>query len=141
MIEITDTLKISDDEISEEFVRSSGPGGQNVNKVATAVLLRFNVRHSPSLPDEVRERLIRLAGKRLNENGEIVIKAQRFRSQLKNREDALQRLIGLIRKATHVPAVRRSKKPSAAVRARRMADKRKRSEIKHLRKFDPGSDD
>jgi len=141
MIYITDDIEIKEDEIKEDFIRASGPGGQNVNKVATAVQLRFDVRNSPSLPDDVRERLIKLAGKRMTELGELIIKAKRYRSQLKNREDALNRLISLIRKATDIPKPRRTKKPSQAAKARRLETKRKRSEIKQMRKFDPRNDE
>lgn len=137
MIFINKNIEIADEEITEDFVRSSGPGGQNVNKVATAVQLRFNVRHSPSLPDDVKERLIKLAGKRMTEDGDLVLKAQRYRSQLKNREDALNRLIALIQKATEAPKPRKRKKMSRAAKARRLEEKRKQSEKKQRRKFDP----
>ena len=136
MIQITENISIDDSEIHEEFIRSSGPGGQNVNKVATAVQLRFNVRTSPALPDEVRERLVQLAGKRITENGEIIITAKRFRIQSKNREDALNRLIELIRKASRSPKPRRRRKSSFVSKQRRLDDKRKRSEIKKQRRFD-----
>lgn len=141
MIQITETIFINESELQEDFVRSSGPGGQNVNKVATAVQLRFNVRNSPSLPEDVRQRLVQLAGNRLNENSELIISARRFRSQLKNREDARNRLIELIRKATIAPKARRTRKPSATAKLHRMMEKRKKSSIKKLRRFDPGSDD
>ncbi|MDZ7263622.1 MAG: alternative ribosome rescue aminoacyl-tRNA hydrolase ArfB [candidate division KSB1 bacterium] len=141
MIQITDSISISENEIQEEFVRASGPGGQNVNKVATAVQLRFDVRHSPSLTDEVRERLLKLAGSRMNENGELIISARRFRSQLKNREDALQRLIELIRKAAHQPKPRRKKKPSLYSKWQRLESKRRRSEVKQQRRYVPKGDD
>lgn len=141
MIQITDDIVINENEIHEEFVRSSGPGGQNVNKVATAVQLRFDVRHSPSLTEEVRERLLKLAGNRINENGELIISARRFRSQLKNREDAMQRLIELIRKATYKPKARRKKKPSLYSKWQRLESKRKRSEVKQQRRYIPRSDE
>lgn len=137
MIYITEHIEIDENEITEDFIRASGPGGQNVNKVATAVQLRFNVRNSPSLPEDVKERLVKLAGKRMTEDGDLVLKAQRYRSQLKNREDALNRLIALIQKATEAPKVRRPKKMSRAAKARRLGEKRKRSEKKQMRKFDP----
>ena len=136
MIQVTDTISIDESEIQEEFVRSSGPGGQNVNKVATAVQLRFNVRNSPSLPDEVRERLMQLAGRRMTESGELIISARRFRTQSRNREDALNRLIELIRKATQKPKPRRKRKPSLISKQRRLEEKRKRGEIKKQRRFD-----
>lgn len=141
MIQITDSIFINKNEIQEEFIRSSGPGGQNVNKVATAVQLRFDVRRSPSLTEEVRERLLKLAGSRINENGELIISARRFRSQLKNREDALQRLIELIRKAAHKPKARRKKKPSLYSKWQRLELKRKRSEVKQQRRYIPRGDE
>ncbi len=137
MIQITENISIDDSEIHEDFIRSSGPGGQNVNKVATAVQLRFNIRTSPNLSEEVRERLTQLAGKRITENGEIIITAKRFRIQSKNREDALNRLIELIRKAAQPPKSRRRKKTSFISKQRRLDDKRKRSEIKKQRRLDP----
>lgn len=141
MIQITETISINENEIQEDFVRSSGPGGQNVNKVATAVQLRFNVQNSPSLPDEVRERLIKLAGKRLTETGDVIISARRYRNQARNRDDARNRLIELIRKATIIPKPRRRRKPSATSKLHRMMEKRKKSQIKKQRRFDPGSED
>lgn len=137
MIEITDTLSIDENEFEEVFIRSSGPGGQNVNKVATAVQLRFDVQNSPSLPDDVRDRLVRLAGKRMTENGELIITAKRFRTQARNREDALNRLINLISKASQQPKPRRRKRPSQAAKKKRLEEKRKISEKKQQRKFDP----
>jgi Protein chain release factor B len=110
MIRVTDTITLDEREISEEFVRSSGPGGQNVNKVSTAVQLRFSVASSPSLPEEVRVRLMKLAGKRVTSEGILVIDAQRFRTQLRNRQDAMQRLVDLIRKAAEKPRARRRTK-------------------------------
>jgi ribosome-associated protein len=136
MIQITDTISIDENEIHEDFIRSSGPGGQNVNKVATAVQLRFDVRNSPSLTDDVRDRLVQLAGRRMTENGELIISAQRFRTQARNREDALNRLVELIRKAAQKPKPRRKRKPSPIARQRRLEEKRKRSEKKQQRKFD-----
>src|SRR5882757_10385175 len=113
MIRINDHIAIDDSEVSESFIRASGPGGQNVNKLASAVQLRFDVRHSPSLPDSVRARLERLAGRRLTRDGVLVITAQRHRTQGRNREDALARLIELIQRATVPPVPRRPTKPSA----------------------------
>ena len=134
MLYITPNISIDEREISEEFVRSSGPGGQNVNKVATAVKLRFDVLRSPSLPDEVRRRLIRLAGKKMTRKGELIIDARRFRTQEMNRKDAIDRLIGLVRKAVYKPKPRFKTKPTLASRERRMETKHKRSGIKQARK-------
>ena len=138
MIQITPTLAIEESEISEEFVRAAGPGGQNVNKVATAVQLRFNVAGSPSLPADVRQRLIRLAGNRVTGDGELIILASQARSQLENREAALQQLIDLIRRATVKPKPRRPTKPSAAARAKRLDQKRRHSATKRQRRSHPG---
>jgi ribosome-associated protein len=134
MIRVTDTINLDEREISEEFVRSSGPGGQNVNKVSTAVELRFSVAGSPSLPEEVRVRLIKLAGKRVTSEGILVIDAQRYRTQLRNRQDAIQRLVDLIRKAAEKPRLRRRTKPPAGARELRLETKQKRSQIKKQRR-------
>ncbi|HHC25647.1 MAG TPA: aminoacyl-tRNA hydrolase [Desulfobacterales bacterium] len=141
MIKITETISLSEHELHEEFVRSSGPGGQNVNKVATAVKLRFDVRGSPSLPDDVRERLIRLAGKRVTEDGILIIDARRFRTQERNRQDAVDRLAELIRKAAEKPRPRRRTRPPLASKRRRMDSKRRRSNTKRMRRFVSGSED
>lgn len=133
MIRITPEIAIDEDEIVEDFVRSSGPGGQNVNKVATAVQLRFDVAHSPSLPDDVRERLVRLAGKRMTGEGVLVIDARRYRTQERNRRDALDRLVALIGRAAEKPRTRRPTKPTGASRTRRLESKRRRGETKRRR--------
>jgi ribosome-associated protein len=133
MIQITPTIAINESEIQEEFIRASGPGGQNVNKVATAVQLRFDVLHSPTLPDEVRERLIRLSGRRMTDDGVLILVARRFRTQERNRQDAMNRLIALIRKATEKPKPRRRTRPTLASKERRLDIKRRRSETKRGR--------
>jgi ribosome-associated protein len=133
MIFISRHIRIDEREVQEVFIRASGPGGQNVNKVATAVKLRFNVAKSPSLPDDVRSRLIRLAGRRVSEDGMLIIDARRFRSQERNRQDAIRRLVALIRKATDKPKPRLRTKPSLASKKRRLQAKRRRSEIKRRR--------
>jgi ribosome-associated protein len=133
MIRVTPKISIDDREIAETFVRASGPGGQNVNKLSTAVQLRFDVRHSPSLPGDVAARLERLAGGRLTRDGVLVIIAQRHRTQARNRDDALDRLIGLIRQAAIAPIKRRPTKPTKASRERRIEGKKLRSNVKRLR--------
>ena len=137
MIPITSRIAIDESELSESFIRASGPGGQNVNKLATAVQLRFNVRASPSLPDDVRVRLERLAGSRLTRDGYLVIIAQRHRMQGRNREDALERLIDLIRRAAVAPRVRRPTRPTKASRQRRVEAKKHRAGVKQMRRVKP----
>ena len=141
MIYITRTIAVDEREIHQEFVRASGPGGQNVNKVATAVQLRFDVNHSPSLPDDVRERLIRLGGQRVTEEGILIINARRFRTQERNRQDAIDRLVALIRKAAETPRPRRKTMPPLASKKRRLDAKRHRGETKRLRRAIPFPED
>ena len=133
-IRINERISLADDEVSEQFVRSPGPGGQNVNKLATAVQLRFDARGSPSLPEDVRERLLELAGTRATKHGEIVISAHRFRTRERNREDALERLVALVRRAAVAEKPRRPTQPSTAAKRRRLEDKRQRSQLKHARR-------
>src|SRR6266542_6191689 len=137
MIRITPSISIAERELEEHFIRASGPGGQNVNKLASAVQLRFDVRRSPSLPDDVRARLERLAGRRLTREGVLVISAQRHRTQERNREDARERLFDLIRRAAVAPRVRRPTKPTAGARERRLESKKRRGTIKGLRRGNP----
>ncbi len=138
MIRITDSISIDESELSESFVRSSGPGGQNVNKVSSAVQLRFDARRSPSLPNDVAIRLMRLAGSRATKDGVIVIIAQRHRSQDQNRQDARERLADMIREAAVRPVPRRATKPTKAAKQRRIEGKKRRSQIKSLRRGRPG---
>lgn len=134
MIEVSQSVKIEENEIQFDFIRASGPGGQNVNKVATSVQLRFDVRNSPSLAPEIKERLIKLAGSRMTEDGILIIEAKRHRTQEGNRQDALERLSVLVQKALVPPTVRKRIRPSGTGRAR---EKRHRSEIKRLRRYIP----
>jgi ribosome-associated protein len=134
MIYVTPDISIDEKEIQEDFIRASGPGGQNVNKVATAVQIRFHVGNSPSLPDDVRRRLMRLAGRRVTEDGLLIIHARRFRTQKQNRQDAVDRLVELIRKASIKPRPRRKTTPTHASRRRRLDTKRHRSKTKSLRR-------
>jgi ribosome-associated protein len=140
MIPITNVLSLDESELHWSFVQSSGPGGQNVNKVATAVQLRFDVRHSPSLPEDVRQRLIRLAGRRSTTEGILIIEAHRYRTQEQNRQDALARLVELVRQASVKPKIRKKTKPTLASRQRRLEDKRHRSQTKRLRQGKPPED-
>ena len=140
MIRVTDSISLDDSEIEESFVRSSGPGGQNVNKLSTAVQLRFDVRRSPSLPNDVAIRLMRLAGKRMTKDGVLVLIAQTHRTQERNRAEAMERLVALIQEASIRPTVRRATKPTKASKERRIEGKKRRSSIKGLRQSKPGWD-
>ena len=140
LIPINCHLFLDDSEVEESFVRASGPGGQNVNKVSSAVQLRFDLSGSRSLPEDVRERLRRLAGRRLTREGVIVIIAQRYRSQERNRQDALDRLVALIRRAAEPPTPRRPTKPSSAAKERRLQAKARRSTTKERRRAQPDED-
>jgi ribosome-associated protein len=140
VIRVTDHISIDEREIEESFVRASGPGGQNVNKLATAVQLRFDVRGSPSLPAEVRARLERLAGTRMTRDGVLIIIAQRHRTQARNREDALERLVELVSRAAVAPRLRRPTRPTAAARRRRVEAKKHRAGVKRLRRAKPTLD-
>jgi len=140
MIRVNAQIELDEREIQEDFVRASGPGGQNVNKVSTAVQLRFDVARSPSLPEPVRARLIVLAGRRLTHDGVLIIEAERYRSQRRNRDDALERLIELIREACEVDKPRRPTRPTLASKKRRLDSKQRRGETKKLRGSKPGTD-
>ena len=140
MITITESIAINESELEETFVRSSGPGGQHVNKVATAVQLRFDVKNSPSLPDEVKQRLLQQAGKRMTAGGVLFIEARRYRSQERNRQDAIARLRAIIARATVTPKPRRKTKPTKASIEERLQKKKQRSEIKRLRQDAPQVD-
>lgn len=140
MIRITDSIAIDERELEESFVRSTGPGGQNVNKLATAVQLRFDVRHSPSLLPAVRARLERLAGRRLTTEGVLLITAQRHRTQERNRQEARERLFDLIRRAAEPPKPRHATRPTMASKRRRLDTKTRRSRLKRLRGTKPTED-
>jgi ribosome-associated protein len=137
MIEITPSLSIDENEIQLEFVRSSGPGGQNVNKVATACQLRWDVNATQALNEEVKVRLLKLAGSRATEEGVIIIEAKRYRTQEGNRLDAIARLVALVQKALVAPKIRRKTRPSRTARAARVDEKKRRGNIKRIRQYRP----
>jgi len=139
MLVITPTLALDESEIRETFVCASGPGGQNVNKVSSAVQLHFDMPHS-SLPQDVQERLLKLAANRISADGVLTIDARRFRAQEQNRADARARLVALIQRALEKPKTRRATKPSRAQKARRLENKRRRSQVKQTRRAQPGAD-
>lgn len=141
MLFITPNISIDEREIQLEFTRASGPGGQNINKVASAVQLRFDIVNSKSLPEEVRNRLLHLADNRITEDGTLIINARRFRSQDRNRQDAVERFIKLIRSVTVKPKPRRKTEPTSASKRRRLEEKRRRGKTKRMRQHDPFSDE
>ncbi|MCI0512377.1 aminoacyl-tRNA hydrolase [candidate division KSB1 bacterium] len=141
MLYINENISVDERELQFEFIRASGPGGQNINKVATAVQLRFDVEHTRALPPEVQARLIQLGGKRMTTEGVLIITARRFRTQEKNRQDAIERLVALIQRATVIPKVRRPTRPSRASKERRLEIKRRQSATKKKRRFDGTAED
>jgi len=140
MIRVTDTISLDESELEESFVRSSGPGGQNVNKLSTAVQLRFDVRGSRSLPNDVAIRLMKIAGSRMTKDGVLVLIAQNQRTQERNRSDARERLIAMIKEAAVRPVPRRATKPSKSQKRERLEGKKRRSGVKELRRSKPSFD-
>jgi ribosome-associated protein len=141
MLIVTPEIAIEESELQETFLRASGPGGQNVNKVSTAVQLRFDLKNSPSLPEPVRERLVRQAAGHITADGILVIEARRFRTQERNRQDARERLVALVRRALVTPKPRRPTRPSRAAQEQRLEDKRRRGIKKRLRNAKPGDEE
>lgn len=137
MLEISPSIRIREDEIKIDYVQAAGPGGQNVNKTATAAQLRFDVSNSTSLSENVKNRLVKLAGKRLTVQGTLIIEARRFRSREANRQDAMERLASLLRRAAEKPRPRKATRPSAASKEERLREKKRRSEIKKTRRDGP----
>ena len=133
MIEISQAIQISENELVFDFIRATGPGGQNVNKVATAVQLRFDVWNNSSLPADVKSRLVKLAGRRITSEGILIIEARRFRTQEQNRADAIERFIALVQKSLEAPKRRQKTKPTAGSREKRLQSKKKRSDVKRIR--------
>jgi ribosome-associated protein len=141
MIQVDQNIFLDENEIQEEFVRSSGPGGQNVNRVSTAVQLRFDIVNSACLPEDVRRRLLRLGGSRVTHDGVLIIDARRYRTQESNRKDARRRLIDLVKKAAQKPKPRHKTKPTAASKHRRLAEKQRRSRVKQQRQSVDSAED
>jgi ribosome-associated protein len=137
MIQVTSSISLDESEFQVDFIRSSGPGGQNVNKVSSAAQVRWNIRTSQCISPMVKERLEKLAGNRITEDGNLLIEAKRYRTQEQNRLDAFQRIIALVQKALEVPKVRKATRPTISAKAARVADKKKRGEVKRIRKYNP----